>query len=198
MAWNAEMLIILRHMISDLGIPPTYADTRLTQLIAVSAQFVQQEVGSFQQNYSIDVVNSIITPDPTVTEVGVSIRDDAFINLVLLKSACITDNSAARLAAQRAVSLRDADKQIDLRNVSAAMLTIWQKGWCQNYEDTRYAYLAGDVGAAGTAIIGPFRDYAAAGGYGGGPWTPDGGYAYGGSAIYGSRYTGLPNDGRFR
>jgi hypothetical protein len=194
MAWNQEMLIILRHMISDLATPPTYSDSRLIQLLAVAAQFVQEEVGQFQQSYSIDVVNSTITPDPTLTQDGVSVRDDSFMNLTMIKAACIIDGAAARLAAQRSVIMRDADKQIDLHFVSPAVLQVWQKGWCKNYEDTRFEYVAGNSGAAGTAIIGPFRAYAAAGG----PWTPDGGDVYGGSAIYGGRRSGLPNDGRFR
>jgi hypothetical protein len=174
--WQNEITILLRHLIADVGPAYTYGEI------------------SFPTYYQINVAALSIIPDPTIAPN----RDDSFINLITLKAACIADGASARLAAQKSVIMRDADKMIDLHYVSPAMLDIWKKGWCKNYDDARYEYLAGNVGSAGTAIIGPFRDYAAAGGYGNGPWTPDGGSSYGGAAIYGSRYTGLPNDGRFR
>jgi hypothetical protein len=154
--WTLEMPLILRHMINDVGATATYPDMRLQQLILVSAQLVQAEL-NLNQKYAVDVVNLTIVPDPTGATDGFS-RDDSFMNLVMMKAACIIDNSEARYAAGRGVMMRDADKQIDLRGVSEAKVTIWSKGWCQNYKDTRFEYMAGGAGTVGTAIVGPFRE----------------------------------------
>ena len=195
MAWPTEMTVILRHLINDLGTGSspgeptvfTYDDTRLTALLLVAAQLTQQDV-TFGQTYTINISELLLSPDPTLPPT----RDDAFINLSILKAACIIDNSEARYAAKRAVLMRDNNFTVDNRGAAEAVLQIWQKGWCEHYANARYEFMAGNVGSAGGAIIGPFRVYA---GYYGGPWTPDGNYA--GSILYGNGMDTL-NDGRYR
>jgi hypothetical protein len=185
--WSDEMVIILRNLIADVSSTPTYDDSRLQQLLLIAGQFNQQDV-TFKQAYAINVVDATLTPDPT----DVTTRDDAFINLALLKAACIIDNNEARLAAKRAVLMRDNTFTVDNRSVAESILQIWQKGWCQHFVDARYEFLAGNIGSAGGAVIGPFRVYA---GYYGGPWTPDGNYA--GGSVFGVGSDVL-NDGRYR
>jgi hypothetical protein len=186
--WTVEMTIILRHMVYDLAPTPTYADTRLQQLILVSAQLVQGEL-SVPNPYVVDIVNGTISPDPTADNT----RDDSFINLVLTKAACIIDNGEARLAAGKGVRMRDADKEIDLRSASEGKLAIWSKGWCQNYKQTRLEFLAGGSATAGAAIVGPFREEI---NIPSGPWTPDGyGLGLGYAPEYG--YNGAEY-GRYR
>jgi hypothetical protein len=92
MAWNTEIPIIVRTLISDLSDPPTYSDARLLQIIAVAAKYVQFDV-VLDQVYTIDVVNPNISPDPTVSD------DSIFISLVSLKTACLIDQSTLRTKA---------------------------------------------------------------------------------------------------
>jgi hypothetical protein len=197
--WDTEMTTLLRNLVGDWGTgtpsgePPnyTYSDSRLQEIILVAAQLVQQEAG-FKQYYTIDISSILIDPDPTLDDT----RDDSFINLIVLKAACIIDNAAARLAASRGVVMRDIGKEIDLRTVSQAMLTIWQKGWCQNYSDARFEYLYTSASVAGQAIIGPFREYLNTPA---GPWNPDGyDIAPIGTAVYGGYRNNMLNDGRYR
>jgi hypothetical protein len=197
--WNIEMVRLLRNLVADWGTGSpageptvyTYSDNRLQEIILLSAQLVQQEV-PFTDYYTSDISSMTLDPDPTLDE----IRDDGFINLTLLKAACIVDNAAARLAASRGVVMRDAGKEIDLRTVSQSMLVIWQKGWCQNYQDARLEFLYTDASSAGAAIIGPFREYLNTPA---GPWNPDGyDIAPIGTAVYGGYQSNMLNDGRYR
>ena len=196
-------------MINDVGIPvPTpagtsatpltyaYSDDRLKELLLSSAQLMQGEI-TFSQVYTINILGGVLSPDPTL-----GIRDDAFINLVMLKAACIIDNCEARYASKRAVYMRDGSNYVDMRGQSQSALALWKKGWCQNYSDARFEFMAGNTASAGMGIIGPFRIAANADVYGAQGWTPDGygvpgaGGSYPG---YASRQSdALGNDGRFR
>jgi hypothetical protein len=167
--WQVEMVILLRHMIGDINEPYVYTDNRLQELILVSSQFVNTEVGGFQQKYQVNVQQLLLKPDPTMSDT----RNDSFINLSVLKSACIIDNCVARLAANKSMLLRDADKSVDLRDVGTNIVAIWKAGWCKNYTDAKFEYMAGNMGMAGAAVIGPFRVWS---NYNVGPWNIDGAY----------------------
>lgn len=170
--WISPCIILLRSMIADMIPPYRYADGSLQSLLASAAQLITTEIGS---TYVIDVVQQTIDPDP------VDSLDNSFVNLMVLKAACIVDNSEARLATTRGVLLRNADKTVDLTKVSEGKLAIWKNGWCKNFDTAKIEYLTGDGSAAGMAIIGPFR---AEVNWPSGPWTPDG------MAVY--------YDGRYR
>ena len=93
MSWDDTMLIMLRVMINDdfIGDECQYTDTRLKRLLSVAAQYVIQDV-KLNYTYTVDVLTPNITPDPT----GLSPQDDIFINFVVLKAACIADQSLFR------------------------------------------------------------------------------------------------------
>jgi hypothetical protein len=80
--WQNEMVRIVRHLVDDLD-AATYSDSRLEETVLVSAQMVQLQV-TFDKTYTVDVDELLLTPDPTAAT-----RDNAFINLVCLKTACI-------------------------------------------------------------------------------------------------------------
>jgi hypothetical protein len=184
MAWNDELPILLRYMVFDIGPSPVYSDSTLQSLFLAAAQLIQTEI-SFSGSYAVDIVGGIITPDPTV-DPG---RDNAFINLTLAKAGCLIDNAEARLAAKRAVIMRDANKLVDLTEVSRAKIALWKNGWCNNYKTIKFDYLLGNA-ATGIAIIGPFRLEM---NWMPGPWTPDGDGiplgTEGSSAIFGGNST---------
>ena len=86
MAWQDTMVIMLRVVIDDMGSNPTYSDSRLEEILVVSAKLTKKDV-DFANDYTIGVTDSTITPDP------VSTSDNAFVNLVTLKAACLVANS---------------------------------------------------------------------------------------------------------
>lgn len=157
MAWQDEMVTILRTTIMDLATTPTYSDDRLQQVIVVCARYVLQEM-TFSQPFTADVSNIDIRPDPT-NDSG-NTRDDSFINMVCLKAACFTDRGEARLSAGQAVSVKDGSSSIDLRSIASTRLAMLQKGWCKVYDDEKFAYMSGQVRTAGAAIMTPFRVFA--------------------------------------
>lgn len=92
MAWQEELTIIVRTLINDLGPEYTYTDSRIEQCLAVAAKYVQFDV-VLDHQYTVDVVNLNISPDPTID------NDDIFVSLVSLKAACIIDQSNFRTKA---------------------------------------------------------------------------------------------------
>lgn len=167
MAWQDEMVPTLRIMIGDVDeTAPTYSDDRLEQLLALGAKQVAGEA-AFTQAFAASVENAEISPDPTLA----ATRDDAFVNLVTVKACCILDHADARVAANRAVLVRDGGSSIDLSAVSREKRALLAQGWCKVYASEKFDYQNARVsGAGGALIVTPFRLYAQGaygfGGYG--------------------------------
>ena len=85
MYWQAEFITLLRVLIDDLSSPQTYNDKRLTQVLAVAAQLVTNEL-NFPSKFRVDIQALTIEPSPVDRE---STRDENFINLVCIKAACL-------------------------------------------------------------------------------------------------------------
>ena len=77
---------MLRVVIFDLETTPTYSDSRLEEMLIASAHLVTQDI-DFSTSYSIDILGQSITPDPTDS------TDKEFVNFVVLKAACLADQS---------------------------------------------------------------------------------------------------------
>jgi hypothetical protein len=170
LAWQDEMVPTLRVLIGDLDEDnPTNSDDNLELLLVVASKQVAAEA-VFDTEFSASVDDVEITPDPT----DAATQDDSFVNLVTLKAACILDRADARVAANRAVLVKDGSSAIDLSKISQDKLKLLKQGWCAVYEDALFSYqYVRTSGAAGAAVLGPFRLYAqnwaggSAGGYGG-------------------------------
>jgi len=152
MAWTTEMPRILRHMIDDLGDSPKYSDDRLQELILVAAQHVLSEL-NFAQTYTVDVDELILSPDPTIR----STREDEFINLTVIKAACILDRAEARRSAGQAIDVSSGSHKISVKGVLQGRISMLDKGWCKVYEDTKLEYQTSNTGIAGAAVLGPYR-----------------------------------------
>lgn len=153
MAWDTELTRILRYMVNDID--PTnqiYDDGRLSELLLVAAQLVNQEV-SFDTTYTIDVEQLCLAPDPTVANA----RDDSFINLVCLKAACVLDMAETRTATSQALGIRDGSSSIDLKGSAEARLKFLDKGWCKAYTEAREEYTTSGRIIAGALISGPTK-----------------------------------------
>jgi hypothetical protein len=168
MAWNVDMLTMLRDIIDDYDTPYKYTDDRLLKLLLTSAQFVQQE-NVMLQTYAIDFTAVTLTPDPTNTAGGT--REDAFINLTLLRAACLLASAVLRKTGGKSFKVVEGPSSIDMTdNIVGAK--NWVQNACQAYKDAQWSYeLHGRVDGVG--ILGPFRQ--GIGNYG---------YGYGGCGGY--------------
>jgi hypothetical protein len=150
MSWQGQMGTIVRYLIDDVDPDNyTYSDHRIETSILVAGQLAQMQV-DFPNDYTINVENCTLSPDPTATET----EDKAFITLICLRCACIIIGSAIRGESGNAISIKDGPSAIDLRGVTAT-LSILYKDICAQYEQAQLDYRAGNS-IGGQVILGPY------------------------------------------
>lgn len=151
MSWQTEMTLIVRTLISDLDlVSPTYSDQRIEQVITVAGTYVQSDA-NLSKTYQIDVTNLIITPDPTTP-----VRDDWFVGLTCLKSACILDQSTFRTkAAIDGVRTSLGSASIGITSNLSGFKTILDQGPCYLYQSMLNDLNIGNAQAI-QAILSPF------------------------------------------
>tara|TARA_R110000868_G_scaffold380675_1_gene646687 strand:+ start:2175 stop:2693 length:519 start_codon:yes stop_codon:yes gene_type:complete len=169
MSWQGQISTMVRHIINDVDSASyKYSIQRMETTILVAAQLVSQDL-DFINDYVVNVESCSLSPDPTDSP-----KDNAFINLTSLKTACVIIGSEVRSEASNAISIKDGPSAIDLRGVSST-LNILYKDLCSKYEQLTYDYVAGGS-LAGQAILGPYspgsdfvarghNDYNSRGGY---------------------------------
>ena len=118
MAWNVDMVLMLRSIIGDLD-KIKFTNERLKQILVIGAYNVYNDA-SFSTEYTIDVGSVSISPDP-ITE-----SDSDFATLTVYKSACILVGSEVKTEAANAISIKDGPSAIDLRAVSGTLNTLYQ------------------------------------------------------------------------
>jgi hypothetical protein len=151
MSWQNTIPLMVRYLIDDLNEANyKYTDERVETTIAVAAQIVILDI-SLPTIYTIDIPNSSISPDPTTLDP----KDNAFINLLALKTACIILGSEVKTEAANAISIKDGPSAIDLRGVAGTM-TFLYKDICSKYDGLLKDYKEDLVSAAGQAILGPY------------------------------------------
>lgn len=155
MAWQDDMVEILRVMVNDMDTTQTYTDDKLLRVLVVSCFQVISEL-QFAQTYTVSISNQTLSPDPTVE----GTTDQSFVNLVTQKAACVIDRGSAIIAASRAISVRDGGSSVDLRGVFQGKLALLEKGWCAVYADTKLEYQMNGAAVAGAVVMTPFRVYA--------------------------------------
>jgi len=150
MAWDTDITTIVRYLISDVDSGSfKYADSRLKTTILVAATFVNNAV-NFNNEYVISLGSSTLSPDPTETDT----KDDNFITLTALKTACILIGGEIRLESGNAISIKDGPSAIDLRGVSVTLAAL-HKDLCAKYDAAVLDYAAGRS-IVGHAILGPY------------------------------------------
>ena len=150
MSWQGQMSTIVRHLVDDLDSTKyKYTPHRLETALLVAAQLMIMNV-DFNNIYSIIVENCSLSPDPTDS----TTKDDPFIALVCLRTACIILGSEIRSESGNAISIKDGPSAIDLRGVTQT-LAILYKDLCEKYEHLLLEYRAGNS-VAGQAILGPY------------------------------------------
>jgi hypothetical protein len=157
MAWNDVMVTMLRMMIDDVDSTAyKYDDERLEKQLLLSAQLIQTGELEFTVAYTINIPSITLSPDP-VTE-----NDNAFINLVTLKAACLLDMAEARIAAEQGIDISDVGSRIALSGRATnklALLKAGSGGFCDAYKQAKKEFVLGSM-SPGMAIVSPFRLYA--------------------------------------
>lgn len=148
MSWNIEIPIIVRTLINDIE-QQTFSDERLLQAITVAAKYVQFDV-NLENKYSIDIPNSLISPDPTANQ------DDIFISLVALKTACICDQSTLRTkAALEGIRAALGPASLTIGGSLAGLKLIIEQGPCAAYDELTAHWDVKEATAI-RAVLSPF------------------------------------------
>ena len=163
MAWQTEMTTLLRYVINDSDSPQEFTDVRLQKLIASSAQLTLGVV-DFTNSYTIDISATGITPDPTV-----GTRDNGFINLVILKAACLLSSGDYRKSSNKGLIIRDGPSSIDARALVESKRELMES-LCKDYAAAELEFRLGNSNA-GEAVLGPHRSNLTGGSSGAGNIT---------------------------
>lgn len=148
MSWQNEMALITRYLINDTS-ATVYSDEKVYEALCVGAQLMFYDV-EFPQTYTIDADTLTISPDPTT----LSTKDNFFINLACLKTACILLGAELRTYAVSSVKVTDGPSSIDCKGVYDALKDIYDTR-CEEYEREKLKYSVTNSGGNGTAIITP-------------------------------------------
>lgn len=150
MSWNNEMVIILRHMIDDLDKDAyQFSNDRLEECIVASAFITKNDVG-FDIDYTIDVDNRLISPDPTVPA-----KDYDFISLCCLQSAMMVMRGQIRYYSMRSYSIRDGQTSVDMRGVVQGIQKMFDD-FSKKYDEVKLDYQTSRAGL-GQAVLTPYR-----------------------------------------
>ncbi len=149
MCINNSITLMLRAVLADLDDEnETYTDERLEQLIAVAAKFVNQDL---ETSYVVNITSPDITPDPVTN------NDDLFVNLVVIKSACLIDHGNLRIKAALAgleAVAGPARLKVGGDNF-ASFRTLVEVGACAMYKTLLQDYKLGS-GVICHGILSPF------------------------------------------
>lgn len=150
MAWQNEIVTIIRVLINDLSSTPQYSDARLQQLAVVAAQYVQFDV-NLDNKYTINIAYPSIIPDPTLDP-----KDDIFISLVSLKASCLVDQSTFRTkTALEGIRAALGPASLSVGGNLAGYKTLLAEGPCSMYEQLTLRWDVSNASAV-RAIFSPF------------------------------------------
>ena len=150
MSWQGQMSTVVRHLISDVDPTAyTFSANRIETSLLVAAQLTTMNV-DFNNTYTINVESCSLSPDPTDTDT----KDNPFIALVCLRTACIIIGSEIRKESGNAISIKDGPSAIDLRGVTQTLAVLY-KDLCEKYEHLLLEYRAGNS-VVGHAVLGPY------------------------------------------
>jgi len=151
--WQNTSLMILRTMLDDSGCDSTtYTNKRLSELLITAAYFLPIDI-NFKTSYVVDVEAESITPTP----IG---QDDEgeFINFMVLKAACMVDESNFRnRALLQGVKARCGPAVLETNAYGQYLLELLEAGPCKTYQTLKDEYNFGyEGGTIIKAIMSPF------------------------------------------
>lgn len=148
MAWNTDLVLMVRVLVSDLDLPQTYTDEYIQRVLITAGIQVDSDF-PFNFAYVYDISNLTIVPDP-VTSV-----DSSFMALIPLKAACILTQGEFKQALGQGIKVRDGDSAIDTSVSFRGYRDILELGPCAAYEKLKWSLLASS--GIGKAVLGPHR-----------------------------------------
>ncbi len=148
MAWDTDLVLMVRVLVSDINLPQTYTDEYLQRVLVTAGIMVDADI-PFGTTYAYDMSLITISPDP------VGLNDSAFMSLVPLKAACILTVGEFKSALGQGIKVRDGDSAIDTSVSFRGYRDILELGPCKSYEKLRWALMAS--GGIGKAVLGPYR-----------------------------------------
>lgn len=136
MSWQNTSLIMLRTLLNDANCDSEkYTDDRLFDLLVTAAYFVRIDV-NFATSYTVDMGSQTISPDPESSVDGTDL-----ISFMVLKAACMTDESNFRTAALlQGVQARCGPAVFHTSSYGQYLKDLLTQGPCKTYEDLRYKY----------------------------------------------------------
>jgi len=148
-SWQIELPIIVRTLINDWEDQPIYSDERLIQAIVVAAKYVLIDV-SLNNEYIINVSNPDISPDPVLN------KDDIFVGMISLKTACLMDQSSLRTrAAMEGIKAALGPASLSVGGSLAGINKIIEVGPCSLYEELKNNWNISEASNI-RAILSPF------------------------------------------
>lgn len=148
MAWDTDLILMVRVLVSDIASPQTYTDEYLERVFITAGIIVDAEI-PFDYDYSYDISALTISPDPVTSE------DSVFMALVPLKAACILVQGEFKQALGQGIKVRDGDSAIDTSVSFRGYRDILEFGPCTAYEKLKWSLLAS--AGVGKAVLGPYR-----------------------------------------
>jgi hypothetical protein len=145
--WQNELVRIVRFLINDVD-AVSYTDDRLEETILVAAQLIHNSV-DFSVSYTIDIDQTILSPDPTE-----GTKDNDFINIVAIKTACIVLGSECKTSAAQGWRVKDGTSSIDT-TASYQSLHQLYKELSDQLDSMLMSYQAGNSIGAG-AVLTPY------------------------------------------
>lgn len=148
--WEDEAVPMLRILINDYGSEPTYSNSRLTDILVAAAFIIQQEV-QFETDYTVSMSTKTISPDPVTEE------DDYYITMMILKAACIADQSTYRTKALlEGVRAALGPATLAISGNLNGFAKILEIGACKTYEQIKDNASYGTNAVNVRAILSPF------------------------------------------
>ena len=139
MSVETSSLVILRHLIDDVGTTLEYTDERLIELLYVASVYVNLELGTA---YSINICAQTISPEP----------DSSFYTLVALKAACLLIRGVQSSYSKSDFKVTDGPSTVDLKG-SADKIKASADGFCNQYERAKMSFLMGNSDYGGGYAI---------------------------------------------
>lgn len=131
MSWHSEIITTVRVLVNDIVAPYSYSDDRLSQVIVVAAKFVKNDLSFITTDYSIDISNKTIDPDPT----DPNNIDEIFVNCISLKTACIVDQSTFRTkAASEGIKAALGPASLSIQDNLKGFKILLDQGPCALYD----------------------------------------------------------------
>lgn len=131
-SWTSALTPMLRVFIGDFEDNAQYTDSRLCQILLSAGFYVSGDLCGCSKlsSVSVDFVNSTITPDPLTNPI--------LANLIVLKAACLIDQSNFRLKAIRdGISAVCGPAKISVSG-SSSYKALFEYGPCKAYDELKY------------------------------------------------------------